>query len=155
MNEFVFVSTKDQQRNHYLYGYYHRPILWFQRRFGGPILLLLGVLGFFLPRRFDYFSVFMVFFGLYYLLRPFIAIKRIKFKESSLKAAFLDSSIELSDDSIHWKIKKEEALKTMRKKNVVYFKFKQSFSQWIIFNLDFLETEKEEFAKRMEEFVKD
>lgn len=153
MNDFTFVSTKEQQRRHYLYAYFHRPILWFQRRFGGPFILALGIASIALKGRFDYFDALLVFFGIYYIVRPFIAAARITFKDSTLKAAFEDSRLRLSDDSVDWTIKREEALRLKIKDKAVFLKFKQAYAQWIIFNLDFLESGKAEFVKAIREFA--
>lgn len=153
MNEFAFTSTREQQRRYYLYRYYHRPILWFQRRFGGPFFLLTGISLIILKHRFDYLEALIIVFGIYYIVRPFIAAARIAFKDSTLKATFEDSCLRLHDESVDWKIKREEALKLKLKPTAVYLKFKQAYSQWIIFNLDFLESGKEEFVKAIRDFA--
>jgi hypothetical protein len=153
MMEFIFASSRKQQRLHYLYGYYHRPILWFQRRFFGPFILFAGMALIALKRRFDYLETMFVVFGLYYIARPFISAARIAFKDSKLKASFEDSCLRLSDESADWKIRSEEVRRLKIKGSAVFLQFKQAYPQWIIFNLDFLENGKDEFLGKIKDFA--
>jgi hypothetical protein len=72
-----------------LYSYYTYPKLFIMRLINGPILIFLGIIVLYIQKNtfFHYFSLFSIFFGIYYCLRPLIL-----FSYSSIKSSLSDES---------------------------------------------------------------
>lgn len=149
MKEFTYQLTQSQQKRLFLAGYYHRPILWFQRRFAGPLVLLFGILSI----SFSVLSLVFILYGLYYLARPFIFLARLKFKGSSLTIAFADNEMTVTDETGALILKRENLLKAIRKKNLLFLQIHQTAKQYLVFDLDVFGSQKEDFIREISQIV--
>jgi hypothetical protein len=155
MDEFVFTSTAERKKANYLFGYYHRPFFWLQRRFMGPILIVLAAVAFALNPGNAALDAMLAVFGAYYIARPFIARARMRFEASSLRAAFRDGSLSIVGERSSFLVKPEEVLKAKLVKGFVFLKIRQTAVQWIMFDTDSLEAGKDEFVRRILAFRPD
>jgi hypothetical protein len=149
MKEFAYQLTQQQQKKLFLAGYYNRPILWFQRRFAGPFLLIFGVLSF----SRIVFSLVFILYGLYYIVRPFIMLARLKFKGSTLTLIFADEQLTVHDESGTLILKKEHLLKAIRKKNLLFLLIQYTAKQYLVFDLDNFGSQKEDFLREISPMV--
>ncbi|MCG6167507.1 hypothetical protein LFX25_06715 [Leptospira sp. FAT2] len=123
--EFTYSLTKQQQKKNYLFGYYNRPILWFQRRFTGPILLLIPILEYGLLEESLYRLSFAFFFGIlgfYHILRPFLFLKRIRFEDLQGTVRIDENELSIVDDKGELRLQPKDVIKIIRKKHYVFLK---------------------------------
>ncbi|TGK29464.1 hypothetical protein EHQ12_17390 [Leptospira gomenensis] len=139
--EYKYYSDAKTQRRNYLFGYYNRPYLWFQRRFTGPLLIALSAAEFYLASETNGFvlALFFGIFGIFYTLRPFIALKRIKFESGGGIVSVAEDTISISDESGNFTIKAQELLKIIPKKNYVFLKVRLRTVLYFLVDLNSLE----------------
>ncbi|MBM9502468.1 hypothetical protein JWG44_19630 [Leptospira sp. 201903071] len=152
--EYSYVLNVERQKKNYLFGYYNRPILWFQRRFLPFLLLILSVLEFFLFENTDRYVIPLFFgiFGLYYIARPFIFLKRIRFQDTSGKISISENELKISDEKGELKILPEELLKVVPKKHYLFLKVRMHVVQYFLVDLDAIQGNSKEFVRELEVF---
>jgi len=147
--------TIRNQRESYLFGYYNRPVLWFQRRFMGPFLILLSLQLNFMPNHVNTpVNILLILSGVYYLLRPLLLLSRIKFTDSSIKIIITDNHMEIGNEKGSLKIYKNELVKVIKKKNFLMLKIKFETIQYINIDLKLIES-RDKFLKEIELFKTD
>ncbi|TGL75216.1 hypothetical protein [Leptospira yasudae] len=123
--EFTYSLTKQQQKKNYLFGYYNRPILWFQRRFTGPLLLLIAALEYGLLEDSTYrlsFAFFFGFLGFYHILRPYLFLKRIRFEDLQGTVQIDSNGLSIVDEKGELRLQPKDVLKIIPKKHYVFLK---------------------------------
>jgi hypothetical protein len=82
---YKYELTRKDQSTMFLYGYYNRLVLWFQRRYSGPALIVIAVAYLVLDHNPTaiYPALFLAIIGAYQVARPFIARARHRFERSS------------------------------------------------------------------------
>ncbi|MBM9577640.1 hypothetical protein JWG45_10795 [Leptospira sp. 201903070] len=141
-----------KQKRNFLFGYYNRPIFWFQRKFLPFVLLALSVLDFFLFKNAERFIV-PLFFGilsLYFIARPFILLKRIRFQDLNGKIFVSENGLKISDDKGEFKILPEELLKIIPKKHYLFLKVRIHMVQYLLIDLNSIQGDSKEFVKELE-----
>ena len=106
------VSVK-QQKKLFLFGYYNRPVFWFQRRFGGPFLFLTAALLALISADSStlIMSGFFALYGLFYIMRPYLLLKRCRFSDYTGEIIFSDENVEIKTDSGTLHLKRDNIIK--------------------------------------------
>ncbi|WP_156781849.1 hypothetical protein [Leptospira tipperaryensis] len=152
--EYSYILNVKQQKKNYLFGYYNRPILWFQRRFLPFLLLIISALEFYFYYGTDRYVIplFFGFLGVYYILRPFIFLRRIRFQDTNGKISISENELKISDEKGELKILPEELLKIISKKHYLFLKVRIHAVQYFLLDLDSIEGDSKEFARELDEF---
>ncbi|MDV6236748.1 hypothetical protein CH379_014055 [Leptospira ellisii] len=139
--EYRYSSDVKTQRRNYLFGYYNRPFLWFQRRFTGPLLIALSAAEFILSSEKNGFTIALFFgiFGLFYTLRPFLMLRRIKFESGGGTVSVTEDTISIADESGNFHVKAPELLGIIPKKHYVFLKVQLRTVLYLLVDLNTLE----------------
>lgn len=120
----------------FLFGYFNRPILWFQRRFSGPILIIIGIILMRLNSHESFAMIFLfILFGIYMILRPFLFLARIKFSNSDGKIIIENNSFKIINEKGELKIDQEELIDVFIKKHYLFLKTRLHIVEYYSFDL--------------------
>jgi hypothetical protein len=136
--EYKYSISIAEQKRMFLFGYYNRPILWFQRRFFGPTLIVLGILSLILNNNTESFIMIVLFilFGIYMILRPLIFLARIKFTNSDGKIIIENNSIQIINEKGELKIDRGELIDVFKKKHYLFLKARLHTVDYYSFDLN-------------------
>ena len=136
--EYGYTLTANQQSKMFLFGYFNRPVFWVQRRFAGPILIVVG----FVYLIIDYsinaliLSALFVIFGIYYIIRPYLFRRRIKLTDSSGKIIIDENGISIINELGTLNVIKENILKVLIKGNYIFIKTFINTKQYYILDIE-------------------
>lgn len=153
--EYSYVLDIKKQKKNYLFGYYNRPILWFQRRFLPILLLIISALEFFFYKNTDRYLI-PLFFGIlgaYYIARPFIFLKRIRFQDTVGRISISKDELKISDEKGELKILPNELLKIIPKKSYLFLKVRIHAIQYFLIDLESVQGDSQNFVKELEAFA--
>ncbi len=153
--EYSYVLDVKKQRKNYLFGYYNRPILWFQRRFLPILLLIVSALEFYFYKNTDRYVIPLFFgiIGIYYILRPFIFLRRIRFQDTEGRISISEKELKISDEKGELKILPNELLKIIPKKQYLFLKVRIHTIQYFLIDLDSVKGDSKELVKELESFL--
>ncbi|PJZ53286.1 hypothetical protein [Leptospira adleri] len=148
------LDIKTQKKN-YLFGYYNRPVLWFQRRFLPILLLIISAFEFFFYKNTDRYLI-PLFFGIlgaYYIVRPFVFLRRIHFQNTVGTISISKEELKISDEKGELKILPSELLKIVPKKHYLFLKVRIHAIQYFLIDLNSIRGDSKNFVKELEEFT--
>ncbi|AYV57135.1 hypothetical protein EFP84_17555 [Leptospira kmetyi] len=154
--EFLYSLSADRQKKNYLFGYYNRPFLWFQRRFLGPLLLVFAAIEFWIGTDVYTRTVFTFFFGfigLYYILRPYILLKRMSFKPADGKIQIETDTIQIFDEKGELRLQREDVLDAIFKKNYIFLKSRINSVVFFLIDLDSVQGDSARFVTALRRFM--
>jgi len=130
------LSRKDQSRM-FLFGYYNRPVLWFQRRYSGPALILIAAAYLLLDRSATaiYLAAFLAFVGAYYIARPFIIRARQRFERSSGTIATDKNGVAITNELGELRVPSSKVLKAFVRGRYLFMKVSLSSKQYYTIDL--------------------
>ncbi|TGL97480.1 hypothetical protein EHQ76_15210 [Leptospira barantonii] len=154
--EFLYSLSADKQKKNYLFGYYNRPFLWFQRKLLGPLLLVFAGIEFWVGTDAYMKTVFTLFFGfigIYYILRPYIFLKRIQFKAMNGKIRISNDTIQIFDEKGELRLQREDVLDLIFKKNYIFLKSRVNSVVFFLIDLDGVQGDSVLFVDTLHRFM--
>lgn len=154
--EFLYSLTADRQKKNYLFGYYNRPILWLQRRFIGPLLIVFSLIEYWItsdPYMRAIFTFFFGLIGLYYTFRPFILLKRLKFKPANGKIQIDENTIRIFDEMGELRLQREDVLDVILKRNYVFLKSRVNSIVFFLIDLNSIQDDSNRFLEALNRFM--
>jgi hypothetical protein len=135
--EYTYTLTIDEQKRIFLFGYYNRPIVWFQRRFAGPVLIVLGGTLILLTHHIEsiIIALFFIWYGIYMILRPFLLLRRIKFSDTCGRIVIENTMIRIINEKGELKIEQNEVLDIVKKKHYLLVKVHVHVVQYYVLDL--------------------
>ena len=152
-----YSQTVKEQRRDFLFAYYHRPILWFQRRFLGPFVTVLALSLIFLiiwarlPLSMLFYDGFLLLMGIYNIIRPFLYLRGYTFQDRKTEITLEEELFAIKGPQSDLRLKREDILKVSRKKNYLVLKVRVGRIAHIFINLEPVQ-DGEAFASEVEKF---
>ena len=139
----------------FVYGYYNRPVLWFQRRYSGPALVLIAVAYGLLNHSFDglILSGLFALTGIYMILRPFIALTRMRFERSAGTIRVDESGITVTNELGNITFPRGKLLKVLRKGRYVFLKAQMNTKQYYSIDLKGIRDDADALVIEMEKLL--
>lgn len=148
------LSKKDQARM-FVFGYFNRPVFWFQRRYSGPALVLIAVAYVILNHALDgvLLGALFALVGIYMILRPFIALTRLHFEKSSGTISIGDSGITITGGLGTATFPKAKLLKVSTKGHYAFLKARMTATQYYTVDLHSIAGDQGSFVEELTKLV--
>ena len=150
--KYNYSATKEAQIRTNTFAYFNRPNFGLLRRFGGPLIIVSWALILaFMSRSFieRAVSIFFIVFGIYYTLRPYVLIRRMKFEDIAGTMEITDSTFTIINRIGQLNISKKDILRVFVKRNCLFLRTFIDSKRYYVFALDSLGDEADSFVREM------
>jgi hypothetical protein len=136
--DYKYELTRKDQSTMFLYGYYNRPVLWFQRRYSGPALIVIAVAYLILDHNPTaiYLAAFLAIIGAYYIARPFITRARHRFEKSSGTITTDKNGIVITNELGELRVSGSKILKAFVRGRYLFIKVSLNNKQYYMIDLE-------------------
>ena len=151
MNYKYELSRKDQSRM-FLFGYYNRPVLWFQRRYSGPALIVIAAAYLILDSSTTAICLvaLFAFLGAYYTARPFIARARHRFGRSVGTIATDNNGIAIANELGELRVPSSKIMKAFVRGRYLFMKISLSTKQYYMIDLASIKNDSQQLAAEVQ-----